>query len=181
MKEVNEQDVFPVCNKGLIDYLISKGYRLKRMDEKNEYRGIKKNIYYFYEPEKVKKEMQDYYVRNRMDWVTTSTWQLFEMIGSQMVQITKVDRFNNLYMETDTVDINDFLCSLEALNDSELFEDAVEWECNFKTDDMPLKCDLYIEGNINTENMIMVYVRFKEGVFAKDIIPKLMTENFEDG
>lgn len=181
LKEVNEQDVFPVCNKGLIDYLISKGYRLKRMDEKNEYRGIKKNIYYFYEPEKVKKEMQDYYVRNRMDWVTTSTWQLFEMIGSQMVQITKVDRFNNLYMETDTVDINDFLCSLEALNDSELFEDAVEWECNFKTDDMPLKCDLYIEGNINTENMIMVYVRFKEGVFAKDIIPKLMTENFEDG
>lgn len=180
MKEVNEQDVFPVCNKGLIDYLISKGYRLKRMDEKNEYRGIKKNIYYFYEPEKVKKEMQDYFVRNRMDWVTTSTWQLFEMIDSQMVQITKVDRFNNLYMESDTVDINDFLYSLEALNDSVLFEGAVEWECNFKTKDMAAKCDLYIEGNINTENMIRIYVRFQEGVSARDIIPKLMIEDFEE-
>lgn len=83
MNEVNQQDVFPICNKGLIDYLISKGYRLKRRNEKNEYRGIKKDIYYFYEPEKVKKEMKDYYVRNRMDWVTTSTWQLFEIIDSQ--------------------------------------------------------------------------------------------------
>lgn len=180
LNEVNQQDVFPVCNKGLIDYLISKGYRLKRRDEKNEYRGIKKDIYYFYEPEKVKKEMQDYYVRNRMDWVTTSIWQLFEVVDSQMVEITKVDRFNNLYMETDEIDINEFLFSLKVLNDSVLFEDAVEWECNFKTKDMPTKCDLYIEGNVNTENMIMVYVRFKEGVSAKDIIPKLMVENFEE-
>ena len=45
---------------------------------------------------------------------------------------------------------------------------------------MSTKCDLYIEGNINTENMIMVYVRFKEGVSARDIIPKLMTEMFEE-
>lgn len=180
MNEVNEQDVFPVCNKGLIDYLISKGYRLKRRNEKNEYRGIKKDIYYFYEPEKVKKEMKDYYVRNRMDWVTTSTWQLFEVVNSQMIEITKVDRFNNLYMETDEIDINEFLYSLEVLNDSVLFDDAVEWECNFKTNDMSKICDLYVEGNINTETMIMVYVKFKEGVSARDIIPKLMMEDFDD-
>lgn len=46
--------------------------------------------------------------------------------------------------------------------------------------DMSPKCDLYIEGNINTENIIMIYVRFKEGVSAKEIIPKLMIENFEE-
>lgn len=45
---------------------------------------------------------------------------------------------------------------------------------------MSPKCDLYIEGNINTENIIMIYVRFKEGVSAKEIIPKLMIENFEE-
>lgn len=180
MGKISQQDVFPVCNKGLIDYLISKGYRLKRRDEKNEYRCIKRDISYFYEPEKVKKEMQDYYMRNRMDWVTTSTWQLFDVIDSQMVEITKVDRFNNLYMETDEIDINEFLYSLEVLNGSVLFEDAVEWECNFKTKDMSTKCDLYIEGNINTENMIMVYVRFMEGVSVKDMIPKLMIEMFEE-
>lgn len=180
MDKICQQEFFPVCNKGLIDYLISKGYRLKWRDEKNEYRGIKKDIYYFYEPEKVKKEMQDYYVRNRMDWVTTSTFQLFEVVDSQMVEITRVDLFNNMYMETDVINLNEFLYSLEVLNDSVLFEDAVEWECNFKTNDMSTKCDLYIEGNINTENMIMVYVRFKEGVSAKDIIPKLMAENFEE-
>lgn len=180
LNKVNQQNVFPVCNKGLVDYLISKGYRLKRRDEKNEYRGIKKDIYYFYEPEKVKKEMQDYYVRNRIDWVTTSTWKLFEVVDSQMVEITKVDRFNNLYMETDEIDINEFLYSLEVLNDSLLFDDAVEWECNFKTKDMSTKCDLYIEGTINTENMIMVYVRFKEGISAKNVIPRLMMEKFEE-
>lgn len=180
MNNIEHQKLFPVCDKGLLDYLISNGYHLKDVVKKDEYRGIKKDIYYFYEYEKVKKEMQDYYVRNRMDWVTTSTWQLFEVIDSQMVEITKVDRFNNLYMETDEIDINEFLYSLEVLNDSVLFEDAVEWECNFKTKDMSTKCDLYIEGNINTENMIMVYVRFKEGVSAKDIIPKLMMEKFEE-
>ena len=83
-------------------------------------------------------------------------------------------------METDEIEINEFLYSLEVLNDSVLFEDAVEWECNFKTNNMSTICDLYIEGNINTENMIMVYVRFKKGVSAKDIIPKLMVENFEE-
>lgn len=180
MNKINQQDLFPVCNKGLMDYLISKGYRLKRTDEKNEYRGIRKNIYYFYEPEKVKKEMQSYYARNRMDWVTTSTWQLLEIINQQMVDIVKVDYFNSLYIETDTVDISYFLYSLEVLNASELFQDAVEWECNFKTKNMLTKCDLCIEGNINSENMIMVYVRFREGVSAKDIIPKLMVENFEE-
>lgn len=180
MDKISQQEFFPVCNKGLIDYLISNGYHIKRADKRNEYRGIKKDIYYFYEPEKVKKEMQDYYVRNRMDWVTTSTWQLLEVVDSQMVEITKVDRFNNLYMETDGIDIDEFLYSLEVLNDSVLFEDAVEWECNFKTKDMATKCDLYIEGNINTENTIMVYVKFKEGVSVKDIIPKLMIEVFEE-
>lgn len=45
---------------------------------------------------------------------------------------------------------------------------------------MSTKCDLYIEGTINTENMIVVYVRFKEGIFAKDIIPKFMMEKFEE-
>lgn len=180
MDKISHQEFFPVCNKGLIDYLISKGYRLKRRDEKNEYRGIKKDIYYFYEYEKVKKEMQDYYVRNRRNWVTTSTWQLFDVIDSQMVEITKVGLFNNQYMETDEIDINEFLYSLEVLNDSVLFEDAVEWECNFKTKDMSTKCDLYIEGHINTENMIMVYVRFKEGVSARDIIPKLMIDLYEE-
>lgn len=180
LEERMMQDLFPVCNKGLMDYLLSKGYRLKSMDDKNEYRGIRKNIYYFYEPEKVRKEMQSYYARKRMDWVTTSTWQLFEVTNQQMVDIVKVDHFNSLYIETDTVDISYFLYSLEVLNDSELFQDAVEWECNFKTKDMPTKCDLYIEGNINAENMIMIYVRFREGVSAKDIIPKLMVENFEE-
>jgi len=140
LSKANQQELFPVCNKGLIDYLISKGYRLKRTDKKNEYRGIKKDICYFYEPEKVKKEMQCYYARNKMDWVTTSTWQLFEVINHQMIDIVKIEYFSNLYMETDTVDINDFLYSLEALNNSELFQDAVEWECSFKTKDMPTKC-----------------------------------------
>lgn len=155
MNKVNQQNVFPVCNKGLVDYLISKGYRLKRRDEKNEYRGIKKDIYYFYEPEKVKKEMQDYYVRNRMDWVTTSTWQLFEVIDSQMVEIAKVALFNNLFMETDTVDINDFLYSLEVLNDSVLFEGDEEYI--FEVLDMILKKTDELEGEaqVNSEKFVV--------------------------
>ena len=155
MNKVNQQNVFPVCNKGLVDYLISKGYRLKRRDEKIEYRGIKKDIYYFYEPEKVKKEMQDYYVRNRMDWVTTSTWQLFEVIDSQMVEIAKVALFNNLFMETDTVDINDFLYSLEVLNDSVLFEGDEEYI--FEVLDMILKKTDELEGEaqVNSEKFVV--------------------------
>lgn len=180
MDKINQQELFPICNKGLMDYLVSNGYRLKQMVEKNEYKGIKKDIYYFYEPEKVKKEMQSYYARNRMDWVITDTDQLFEVIDSQMVDIIKVELFNNMYMETETISIDDFIYSLEVLCDSGLFKYAVNWECNFKTIDMPTKCDLYIEGNINAENMIMVYVRFREGLSARDIIPKLMIEIFEE-
>ena len=165
-----------MCDKGLFDYLISNGYHLKDVVEKNEYRGIKKDIYYFDEAEKVKEEMQYYFEKNRRSWVITDTKQLFEIIDSQMVDIIKIEFYNSLYMETETVSEDKFLCSLKTLSDSELFQDAVEWECNFKTKE----CDLYVEGHINEDSMVMVYIRFNGGISVKDIFDKLYVEKFKE-
>lgn len=105
--------------------------------------------------------------------IRTYTDDVKELFESGLVEIVKVKVFSARYGEDDEISITDFMDDFKTLTQSGIFINSVTWSFDTNTEEITPECDLYIRGETDGEEEVLVYIKLDKESTTKEAIQML--------